>query len=284
MPWVDINLIKEDPNNPRTLFSAQHIEGLAISLEKEGMINYLEVDTNYIIITGACRFRAAKMLNWGKVPVKIYTEELNEYTRLRRQIAENVHQSGEGIPMNPMDIARAYEKLLKLGHGVRLADTLEENHKSIRQLADDVGVPKSTIWEHLQLLNQPEFVQKALTEGLPRTYIREAENAPLEVQNDLKKKIVAGDYENREDIIQDVQLLKKIPDLTHVTLERQKAKANKATNRILNGIVRLALALEAQSLKEIESKEQELITEQLLWLMELVDGYLGGKNGNNLQA
>ncbi len=280
MPWLPIDRIYPDKNQPRKIFSIKHIEGLAASIKQEGFINEIEVsqvDDKFMIITGECRFKAAQLLNWKKVPVRINSTEYSEYERLRHQLAENVHQSGEGIPMNPIDVAESYAKLisLKIGKDYHPGGTSrEETYGLIKPMAQEIGVDYETIWEHLQLLEEPEFVQKALRDGLPRTYIREAELAPLEVQGDLKKKIVAGDYPSRESITQDVQILKRLPDLGLIELERQKSKENIATNRILNGVARLGLALEALPLEQINIEEKQIIVKQLKWVQQKIQEYI----------
>lgn len=275
--FVLTDSIKPDPNQPRKRFSKDHIEGLAISLSQEGMINPIEIDDYMTIITGECRWRASQLLNWKKVPVRINPNNYSEYERLRHQMAENVHQSGSTYDtmMNPMDTAEGYLKLLKLkGHDFSPGEKSQGVDKGITELSKEIGIAITTIWEHLKLLEEPEFVQKAIGEGLPRTYIREAETAPVEVQEALKKKIVAGDYKSREELIQDIQLLRKLPDLAQVALERQKAKESVGTNRILNGVARLGLALEAQSLEQVDIREKTIVISQLNWLMGKIKEYL----------
>ncbi len=111
-----IDDIKEDPTNPRTVFSDEHIEGLAQSLKTEGMINHIEVGSDMVIITGACRWRAAKLLGWTEVPVKINQANYSSYERLRHQLAENVHQSGanKSETMTPVDTSKGFARLVIL--------------------------------------------------------------------------------------------------------------------------------------------------------------------------
>jgi hypothetical protein len=83
-----------------------------------------------------------------------------------------------------------------------------------------------------------------------------------------------GEYPSKNEVREDVDLLKRLPDLGLATLERQKSKESKSTNRILNGIVRLGLALESQPLQEINIAEQGIIKNQLEWLSEKIQQYL----------
>lgn len=137
------------------------------------MINEIEVtenDGDFLILTGECRFKAAQLLNWDKIPVRINNASYSEYERLRHQMAENVHQSGSTYDtmMNPMDTAEGYAKLLKLlGHNFSPGERSPGVDKGISQLEREIGIPATTIYEHLKLLEEPKFVQEAIKEGLP---------------------------------------------------------------------------------------------------------------------
>lgn len=274
---VPIETISPDPNQPRKIFDEEHIKGLATSLQVEGMINEIEVDSNMMIITGECRWRAAKFLNWLQVPIRINQGSYSEYERLRHQMAENVHQSGtkESTPMNSMDVARAYAKLLELktgkdSRGPRLSH--QEMYGVIKEIAQEIGVSTDTIQVYLGLLDQPEFVQKDIEKGRPKTFYIEANRAPVEFQPELKKQIAQGQLENGREIRELIIVSKKLPELA--AKERQRIKESKNTNRILNGVVRLGLALEVAPLEQINLSEQGIIKSHLEWLKQKIEEYL----------
>ena len=54
----------------------------------------------------------------------------------------------------------------------------------------------------------------------------------------------------------------------------KRLKENPKTNRILNKIAELALALEAISLPEISEPDYSIIKKQLIWLKDQIDNYL----------
>ena len=277
--YLPIDRIKPDPNQPRKIFSAEHIQGLADSLATEGMINPIECDSNYTIITGGCRYKAAQLLNWKKIPVIFNTITYSEYERLRHQMAENIHHSGhsQGSGMNPIDTAKGYARLFKLKTGkdwLPGRESRQEIYGVVKELAIELGVSDDTIHEYLLLLEKPEFVQQDIEKGRPRTHYREVDHAPVEFQEPLQKKIAQGEYQNRGEIRQDIQLLYKIPNLTQVTLERQRLNESKATSRILNAIPRLGLALEALPYDEIHDKEKDFVTKQLRWITQKIAEYL----------
>ena len=122
-------------------------------------------------------------------------------------------------------------------------------------------------------MEEPQIIQEAISRGLPRTYIREADKAPEEHRQALKKKIIAGDYKNREDVVAAVRAIRKIPELADVELRRQQKTERAETNRILNTIASLALALEAQPFDQLAPREKTLVEKQLNWLSNRIDDY-----------
>lgn len=70
--------------------------------------------------------------------------------------------------MDPYDEARAFEKMLKIGRGRR-------EKYGVLSLSKEIGVPERTIRDALDLLDEPKFVEKAITEkGIPKTLFVEA--------------------------------------------------------------------------------------------------------------
>lgn len=285
--FVQIDSIKPDPNQPRKVFVKEHIEGLSKSLSIEGMINPIEIDNAMKIITGECRWRAAKALGWEEVPVVINNSNYSSYERLRHQMAENIHQSGSTYDamMNPVDTARGYARMYELKYNVKYSPGEYLGGKGIggegagekgpsELIAEEIGISKTTVWEHLKILEEPEAVQKAIQEGTPRTYFREIMRAPDEIRDQMRGKIISGDYKSRNEITQDVELLKKIPDLAKLEIERTKTQESVVTNKILNTVAKLALAMEKLPFEKVDIREQGIVEKQLNWLILEIQGYL----------
>src|SRR3990167_6471807 len=179
MELVKIELLKPDPNQPRKVIDERSVEKLSRSLATEGLINPIEVDKDYMIITGELRGRASKLLGLKEVSIQINQSNLSPYERLRRQMAENLHQSGVkggGEAMNPMDTARGWQNLISFLLGKDYVPGTLSRHETygfVKRLREEVGVDDHTIWEYLRLLEQPEIVKTAIQEGTPRTYLRE---------------------------------------------------------------------------------------------------------------
>lgn len=90
---VPIGKIKPDPNQPRTEWDEhqEHIEELAASYSKHGIIQPLEVDENNVIVLGECRWRAAKSVGLKRVPIRM-VKGLSQEDRLERQLIDDAQR------------------------------------------------------------------------------------------------------------------------------------------------------------------------------------------------
>jgi len=285
---IPLNQIKPDPNQPRKIIDQRAVENLAKNMKVEGLIHAIEVDANYMIIVGEIRYRAALLLGWKEIEANVNKTPLTPYERFRRQMSENLQQSGAkrgGQPMNAVDTAKAWARLyeLKTGKGYEPGShpLIESDTPGGRQMkgvfltiAEEVGVTKENVWQYLQLLDQPKYVLADLLRGRPRTYYREAEKAPKEIRETIKKKIAKGEYKDREEIIKDVAIAKKVPTLQPLIQARQQDKESKEANRILNAISTLSLALADIPLTKIAAGELKIIRNQLEWMKEKIEIYL----------
>jgi len=87
--WVDTDKISPDPNQPRTVFNDEEIASTAFTIESQGIINPIEVDENYVIVTGEIRWRAAQKAGLKRVPCIIWQNGSDK--RFERQVVENLH-------------------------------------------------------------------------------------------------------------------------------------------------------------------------------------------------
>lgn len=280
---VPIDSIRPDPDQPRKTFLDSHINSLAQSIKQEGFINEIEIDVNSMIVTGECRWRAAKKLNLTEVPIKVNETQFTPYIRLRRQMAENAHQSGASYEraMNPLEIGEGYARLIKLKTGKDCRpgqQSREESYGLIKEVASELGLHRSTVYEYLELVEQPKELKKAIVEkGLPRTYIREIEKAPEEIKPALQKKAVEGGYSSRREIKEDVKLAKDHPDVAEKVIPRQTPEAAKKESigggRLLTWISEGVLALRAIPRREIRIEEKGAVEQQLEWIVEKINAW-----------
>lgn len=105
---MPVNRIRPDPNQPRKHIAPDHLAQLVASIKRVGIlqpitIRYIEGDDIYQIVSGECRFTAAKAANLETVPAWIKSPKNEEI--LLHQVIENWHRSD----LNPFDLGKVHE-------------------------------------------------------------------------------------------------------------------------------------------------------------------------------
>ncbi len=142
---VAIDLIKLDPNHPRTVIDKKYLDSLTLSIKSLGeLINSVEIDETGMIITGGMRYRAVKKLGWRSIPARIF-KTLSALDRLMRQMSENLHR----IPYKDFEIGKT------LYHILNWSDSLSPyegvGRLRIEKLHKDTGLSIKDITKHLEL-------------------------------------------------------------------------------------------------------------------------------------
>jgi len=277
---VSIGSIRPDPKQPRKIFDEKHIKGLARSLEVEGIINPVEVDTNGMIITGECRWRAAKLAGWKKVPIIVNDTELSKYERLRRQMAENLHQSAAGgaSPMNAIDVANGYKRMIKMKTGKDYTAGLlsrGEVYGLMKGIPEELGIHATTMYSYLRLLDEPEHVLEDVKKGKPRTYYEAISYAPEKYRDRLKEAVSEGKITRRSDLQRFARLAKTKPERAEIEFLRITQQQSDDANRVLNRAVELSLALKAANFKKFSPQDREMVLFQLNSLLGTLRNYVG---------
>jgi ParB family transcriptional regulator, chromosome partitioning protein len=282
---IKVEEIKPDPNQPRKIFTQKHIEGLAESIKTEGIINPIEVDANNQIITGECRWRAAKLAGLTTVPVQLNDGKMSKYERLRRQIAENVHQSGAtDEAMNPIDTATGYKNLLEM-MGWEDSKAALQSFKDgygqdyVKKLSEEIGVTRQSIYDYLKLLDQPDFVIEKVRQGDSFTNYLEADRAPEEHQEALKQKIAEGGL-GKNQIREEISRIKKLPELAEINIE----DTDDSIKRIISAVTKLGLALQETPLDRLMPQEQRQVANNLSWLMAKIMEYVGKNKSEDIKV
>ena len=112
---VYLDRITTDPEQPRTEFDEESITGLAETIEKQGIINPIEIDNNCMIVTGELRYRAAKLLGLQQVPCTIWEGE--PARRFERQLVENLGRNDLTDRDRDAAIVKLYRSGLYLNMG-----------------------------------------------------------------------------------------------------------------------------------------------------------------------
>jgi len=273
---VLIEQVRPDPKQPRKIFNEEYVRGLSESLKVEGMINPIEVDSNLQILTGECRWRAAKLAGWKEVPVNINETEMPEYERFRHQLAENLHQSGEGSPMNPQDVALSFKKMLKMKGHLVTATRSKGVDEGISELARELGISERKIRTYLDLLEEPAFVLESITKDSSKfSSFDEAKRVPEKYRKDVQKAIADGKVGGKLAVRRFASLAKVRPDKAELELLRITQKQNIEANKILNRAIELGLALGSANPEKFTDQDRQMVILQLGSTSSSIREFLG---------
>jgi ParB family transcriptional regulator, chromosome partitioning protein len=191
---IEIDKIKPDKNQPRTSIDELDLREMGKSIITEGVINPIEIDKNFVIITGERRWRASKLAGLKTVPVKII--EITPKERFMRQVIENIHHN----TMSDWDTANALKKLLEYFHLVKvLSKKAGQPQTGITWLSEKTGKSKGYIEEKLDILEMSKDIQKAIKDQkIPGTFIRAIKNVPLKYKKIMEKKILDNEFSTRD--------------------------------------------------------------------------------------
>lgn len=183
---IEVAKIRPNPDQPRTQFSKEALEELAISIRELGIIQPITVRKNsndtYTIISGERRYRASKIAGLESIPA--YIRLADDQTMLEMALVENIQRE----ELDSIEIALSYQRLI------------DECSLTQEAMSERVGKKRSTITNYLRLLKLQPIVQaglrdKMITMGHARAIINiEDENEQLA----LYETIVAKDLSVRQ--------------------------------------------------------------------------------------
>lgn len=158
--WVDTDKIKPNPFQPRREFDEARLKDLSDSIKQYGVLQPLTVSrmevekdggglsTEYELIAGERRLRAAKLAGVSQVPVIIRTGD-TAMMKLELAIIENLQRED----LNAVDRARAF---------FRLVSEFKFTHNEV---AKKMGRSREYVSNSLRILSLPEEILNALSEG-----------------------------------------------------------------------------------------------------------------------
>ena len=169
--WVAVDKIKPNPFQPRKEFNEDALKSLAESIRQYGLLQPLTVtrkdverpdgglESEYELIAGERRLRAAKLIGLKELPVVIREGE-SDLTKLELAIIENLQRED----LNAIDRAKAIKQLI------------DEFGISQSEAAAKIGKSREYVSNSLRLLTLPEDMQNAIigkeiTEGHARALL-----------------------------------------------------------------------------------------------------------------
>jgi len=147
---LPIDAITVNPHQPRRQMNEATLAELAASLKATGLIQPVVVRRlvdGYQLIAGERRWRAARLAGLQSIPVII--RQVDAFTQAQMALVENIQREN----LNPIDRAVAYRALIS-----QLGLTQAE-------LAQRLGEDRSSIANHLRLLDLSDAVQKSVIDG-----------------------------------------------------------------------------------------------------------------------
>ncbi|MBQ7107497.1 MAG: ParB/RepB/Spo0J family partition protein [Clostridia bacterium] len=150
---AELRLSEIEPNKdqPRIHFDEQALQELAESISTHGLLQPIVVRPmiggTYQIVAGERRWRASRIAGLTTVPVII--KSLDDKETMELALIENLQR----MDLNPVEEAKGYSRLLK------------EFELTQEQVAERVGKSRSAVTNALRLLNLPDDMLNALSEG-----------------------------------------------------------------------------------------------------------------------
>jgi ParB family chromosome partitioning protein len=149
---IPVDQIRPNPHQPRGHFDPDALEELAASIRAYGVLQPLLVteagDGGYVLLAGERRLRAARHAGFETVPA-VVREKVDATHELEIALVENLQRRD----LTPLEEARAYEHL-RTRFGLSQAE-----------IADRVGIDRSTVANSLRLLRLAEPVQELVERG-----------------------------------------------------------------------------------------------------------------------
>jgi ParB family chromosome partitioning protein len=147
---IDIDDIKPNSMQPRTVFDEDAIEDLAESIRLHGVIQPVMLrngKNGYDIVAGERRWRAARKAGLRKIPAII--RELNEEENALFAIIENMQRED----LTPIEEASAFKKMV------------DQYGLTQRELSKSVGKSRPYITNTLRLLKLPKTIIDMISKG-----------------------------------------------------------------------------------------------------------------------
>jgi len=157
---IDIDAIRPNPKQPRTVFDEDEMSELVHSIREIGVLQPIVVrripqdqladsdGKKFELIMGERRWRASQIADLGVIPAII--KDTHDDDLLRDALLENLHRS----QLNPLEEAAAYQQLL---------DDFGCSHE---ELATRIGRSRPQISNTLRLLKLPPLVQRRVAAGV----------------------------------------------------------------------------------------------------------------------
>jgi ParB family chromosome partitioning protein len=149
---LELDRIRPNPFQPRKVLDPAALEELAESIRSHGVLQPLAVrphGAGFELIAGERRWRAARLAGLTRVPVVVH-RDATDRQMLEWAMVENLQRRD----LDPIERAQGFQAMQ---HGLEMTQ---------EQVASAVGLKRSTVTNHLRLLELAEGVQAAIAKDL----------------------------------------------------------------------------------------------------------------------
>ena len=146
---IEINLLKENPYQPRKKFDEEKIDELAQSIKEHGVFQPIIVkksEASYYIVAGERRYRACKKLGLQTIPAIV--RDVTDQTMAEVALLENLQREN----LTHIEEANAYKMIL------------DKYEFTQQEVAERVGKSRSHVANTLRLLNLPQEIQQLVND------------------------------------------------------------------------------------------------------------------------
>lgn len=147
---IDLDLIVENPYQPRKNFDETALRELSESIKRHGLIQpiiVIEKDGGYMLIAGERRFRATKLL--GESKIKAIVADIESQSLRELALIENIQRED----LNPIELANSYKELI------------DEYKITQDGLANIIHKSRVQITNTMRLLSLSAMTQEYIKEG-----------------------------------------------------------------------------------------------------------------------
>ena len=149
---VAVDEIHPNPDQPRKSFDSEELDELRDSIRRHGVLQPICVrpaEEGYEIISGERRWRSARLAGLQAIPV-VVREDVSDDEMMELAMVENLQRAD----LDPLEKARGFQDMM---------DRLELTQE---QVAEKVGLRRSTVANHLRILELPDAIRDALVRNL----------------------------------------------------------------------------------------------------------------------
>lgn len=146
---IPIDAIDPNPEQPRRVFDPEQLAKLASSIRQHGVLQPVVVrraGPRYELVVGERRWRATREAGLSTIPAVV--ADIEERDRLELALVENVQRHD----LNPIELAHAFR-------------ALSEGGATQEEIGRRVGLDRSSVANHLRLLDLPRELQEDVETG-----------------------------------------------------------------------------------------------------------------------